>query len=202
LVLVFTPAVNPADSISLSFTSNHYITLNLLSTFMLQNRMGGQLDLFKEVKLEEPEPLTTVKVGNGAAQIPLRRKRREAISRLMKILADLEGKDIYIGSYDAGGRHFWLDNLKLPRLKLDFHPTRFRDDHNYIPSMIVLWGNRAAQVRIFTDHLVGRPGAGVSGLLALLTGLPQRLLGKPDRQLQVSLCLPAHHQIQRLKKGG
>jgi len=36
----------------------------------------------------------------------------------MKILAELEGEDIYIGSYEAGGRHFWFDNLKLQRLKL------------------------------------------------------------------------------------
>jgi hypothetical protein len=117
-------------------------------------RMVGQLDLFEEVKLEEPEPLTTVRVGNRVAQIPLRRKRKEAIKRLLEILTELEDKDIYIGSYDAGGRHFWLDNLKLPRLKLDFHPMRFRDDHNYIPSVIVLWGSRSAQVRIFTDYLV------------------------------------------------
>jgi hypothetical protein len=116
--------------------------------------MGGQLDLFEEVKLEEPEPLTTVRVGNRIAQISLRRKRREAINRLMEIIAELEGKDIYIGSYDSGGRHFWLDNLKLPRLKLDFYPVRFRDDQNYIPSVIVLWGNRSAQIRIFTDYLV------------------------------------------------
>jgi hypothetical protein len=116
--------------------------------------MGGQLDLFEEVKLEEPEPLTTVKVGNRIAQIPLRKMRWEAIGRLMEILSELEGKDIYIGSYDAGGRDFWLDNLKLPRLKLNFHPMRFRDDHNYIPSVIVLWDNRSAQVRIFTGYLV------------------------------------------------
>jgi hypothetical protein len=116
--------------------------------------MVGQLDLFEEVKVETPEPLTTVRVGNRVAQIPLRRKRREAIKRLMEILAELEGKDIYIGSYDAGGRHFWLDNLKLTRLKLDYHPYRYKDDDSYIPSVIVLWGNRSAQVRIFTDYLV------------------------------------------------
>ena len=116
--------------------------------------MGIQLDLFEEVKMEEPEPMTTVKVGNRVAQIPLRKMRKEAITRLMEILTELEGKDIHIGSYDAGGRHFWLDNLKLPRLKMDFYPIRFRDDHNYIPSVIVLWGNRSAQVRIFTDYLV------------------------------------------------
>jgi hypothetical protein len=116
--------------------------------------MVGQLDLFEEVKLETPEQTTAVRVGNRVAQIPLRRKRREAITRLMEILAELEGKDIYIGSYDAGGRHFWLDNLKLTRLKLDYHPYRYKDDVNYIPSVIVLWGSRSAQVRIFTDYLV------------------------------------------------
>ena len=118
--------------------------------------MTTQLDLFGESKVSvaEPEPMTTVRVGSRVAQIPLRRKRREALTRLLEILAELEGKDIWIGSYDAGGRHFWLDNLKLPRLKLDFHPFRFREDHNYIPNVIVLWGSRTAQVRIFTNYLV------------------------------------------------
>ena len=116
----------------------------------------AQLDLFGEAKVRvaEPEPMTPVRVGSREVQIPLRKKRREALTRLMEILTELEGKDIHIGSYDTGGRHYWVDNLKLPRLKLDFHPIRFRDDHNYIPSVIVLWGSRSAQVRIFTDYLV------------------------------------------------
>ena len=116
--------------------------------------MSGQLDLFEGVKLAEPEPLTTVKLGRKAAMIPLRMQRREAITRLMEILEELEGKDIHIGSYDAGGRHFWLDNLKLPRLQLEWHPTRYKNDQNYIPGVIVLWGSRSACVRIFTDYLV------------------------------------------------
>jgi len=36
----------------------------------------------------------------------------------MGILVELEGKDIYIGSYKAGSRDCWFDNLKLQRLKL------------------------------------------------------------------------------------
>ena len=116
--------------------------------------MSGQLDLFEGVKLVEPEPLTTVKLGRKEARIPLRKQRREAVTRLMEILEELEGKDIHIGSYDAGGRHFWLDNLKLPRLQLEWHPTRYKDDRNYIPGVIVLWGSRSACIRIFTDYLV------------------------------------------------
>ena len=118
--------------------------------------MATQLDLFGEAKVSvaEPEPMTPWRVGSRVIQIPLRKKRREALTKLMGILAELEGKDIYIGSYDAGGRHFWLDNLKLPRLKLDFFPFRFKDDTNYIPSVVVLWGSRSGQVRIFTDYLV------------------------------------------------
>ena len=61
-----------------------------------------QLDLFVGVKVAEPEPMTEVKLGRRSARIPLRRQRREALARLMEILAELEGKDIYIGSYDAG----------------------------------------------------------------------------------------------------
>ena len=115
-----------------------------------------QLDLFREAKveIEKPEPKTTVRLGKREALVPLRKQRREALAQLMDILADLEGKDIHIGSYDAGGRHFWLDNLKLPKLQLDWHPTRYGHDPNYIPSVIVLWGSRGACVRIFTDYLV------------------------------------------------
>ena len=116
--------------------------------------MVGQLDLFDGVKLAVPEPTTTVRVGRKTVQIPLRKKRREAITHLMEILEELEGKDIYIGSYDAGGRHFWLDSLKLPRLQLEWHPIRLKSDQTYIPSVIVLWGSRSACVRIFTDYLV------------------------------------------------
>jgi len=116
--------------------------------------MTGQLDLFDGVKLAKPEPTTTVRLGRKTVQIPLRKKRRQATRRLMEILEELEGKDIYIGSYDAGGRHFWLDNLKLPRLQLGWHPMRLKSDENYIPGVIVLWGSRSACVRIFTDYLV------------------------------------------------
>jgi hypothetical protein len=116
--------------------------------------MTGQLGLFEGVKLDEPEPNTAVRLGRKTVQIPLRKKRRVAIKRLMEILEELEGKDIHIGSYDAGGRHFWLDNLKLTRLQLEWHPMRLKSDEKYIPSVIVLWGSRSACVRIFTDYLV------------------------------------------------
>ena len=117
--------------------------------------MTTQLDLFgtAKVKVKEPEPVTTVRLGKREARVPLRKQRREALAKLVEILAELEGKDIWISSNDAG-RHFWLQDLKLPRLKLEFHPFRFKDDPLYIPSVIVLWGSRSAQVRIFTDYLV------------------------------------------------
>jgi len=114
------------------------------------------LDLFNEAKveIEKPEPMTEVRLGHRSARVPLRKQRRAALARLMDILAGLEGKDIYIGSYDAGGRHFWLDNLLLRRLKLEYHPFHLRDDTSFIPSVIVLWGSRSACVRIFADYLV------------------------------------------------
>src|SRR3989337_576785 len=87
--------------------------------------MTIQRTLFDDVKLEAPEPTTTVRLGKKAAQTPLRKRRRKAVKRLMEILEELEGKDIYIGSYDAGGRHYWLDNLKLPRLELEWHPHKY-----------------------------------------------------------------------------
>ena len=93
-------------------------------------------------------------IRTQAPRVPLRKQRRAALARLMDILADLEGKDIYIGSYDAGGRHFCLDNLLLRRLQLEYFPSRFRDDTDFIPSVVVLRGSRGGHVRIFTDYLV------------------------------------------------
>ena len=113
--------------------------------------MTTQLDLFREAKveIEKPEPKTTVRLGKREARVPLRKQKREAVARLKDILADLEGKDIYIGSYDAGGRHYQLDNLKLQRLQVDCFLGS-----GEVPSVIVLWGSRGACVRIFTDYLV------------------------------------------------
>ena len=111
--------------------------------------MTGQLDLFEGVKLAEPEPVTMVRLGRKTAQIPLRKQRREAIKRLMEVLEELEGKDIYIGSYNAGGGHFWLENLKLQRLYVEHISLG-----GILPSVIVLWGCRGSHVRIFTDYLV------------------------------------------------
>jgi len=115
-----------------------------------------QLGLFEEagVEVKEPEPMTPWQVGTRIIQIPLRKKRREACDELMEILEKLEGKDIYISSYNAGGQHFRLDNLKLSRLELDWYPPRFKSNGNYIPRVIMLWGSRSAQVRIFTNYLV------------------------------------------------
>jgi hypothetical protein len=110
-----------------------------------------QLDLFGGAKVEvkEPESVTTVRLGKREAHIPLKKRRREAIRRFLELLGELEGKDIWIGSYEAGGRHFWIDNLKLPRLQVE--RLSFGSD---IPSVIVLRGSRGAHVRIFTDFLV------------------------------------------------
>ena len=114
------------------------------------------LSLFEQagVEVAEPEPTTELRVGSRVVRIPLRKKRREACHRLMEILEELEGKDIYIGSYDAGGRHYWINNTKLGRLRLEWHPIRLRHDPNYLPTVIVLWGNRGGSVRIFTNYLV------------------------------------------------
>jgi hypothetical protein len=65
--------------------------------------MATQLGLFGEAKVEvrQPEPRTRVQVGTKIAQVPLRKKRREALQRLMEVLSQLEGKDVYISTYDV-----------------------------------------------------------------------------------------------------
>jgi len=114
-----------------------------------------QLGLFGDTKIESPEPKTEVRLGKRSVQYPLHKKRREAIARLGELLEQLEGRDIYVGSYEAGGRHFWLDTLKLGRLRVEGYPYTYkRDDPRYIPNVLVLRGNRGGHVRIFTDYLV------------------------------------------------
>jgi len=114
-----------------------------------------QLGLFEEAKveIEKPEPRTTVRLGKRGALVPIRKQRREAIAQLRDILADLEGKDVYVGTYDAGGRHFWLDNLKIQKLQVETFPSGSKAGE-YLPSVILLRGSRDACVRIFTDYMV------------------------------------------------
>lgn len=110
--------------------------------------MKGQLDLFGEAKVEveKPEPPTPVRVGSRVAQINLRKRRRQALVELMEILSELEGRDVYIGSYFGPHGHFWINHLKLGRMQLG----TFKGGDN-LPSVIVLWGSRGGSVRIFTD---------------------------------------------------
>lgn len=118
--------------------------------------MSVQPSLFEQadVKVEaaEPEPRTTVRVGTRVAEVPLRKRRREALEKLLPILEQLEGKDVYVGFCDGASGHFWFDHLKLGRLHADLIKGGSR-----LPGVIVLWGksNREAQVRVFTDQLVG-----------------------------------------------
>ena len=118
--------------------------------------MSTQLDLFKGTRVEvgRIEPVQTVTLGKRSAKIPLQKQRRGAIARLIEVLTELEGKSVYVGSYDAGGRHFWVGNLKLDRLSLDFYPPIYKADPDHIPGVIVMYGRRNACIRIFTDYLV------------------------------------------------
>jgi len=113
--------------------------------------VSTQMSLFQEAKVEvsKPEPKTRVQVGSRIAEIPLRKRRREALQKLMLILEQLEGKDVYIGSYWNSHNHFWANHLKLGRMKLE----TFKGGDNP-PAVIVLWGSRDASVRIFTEQLV------------------------------------------------
>jgi len=114
--------------------------------------MTTQLSLFKEAGgVEQPEPKTRIQVGSRVIEINLRKKRREALGKLGKVLDQLEGKDVYIGSYGGAYNHFWINRLKLGRLRVEMM-AGFRSPN--LPAVIVLWGNRDGSVRIFTDQLV------------------------------------------------
>ena len=103
--------------------------------------MTQQTSLFKKEDIKPIESKTVVRIGKREAQIPLRKKRREALGKLMEVLKKLEGKDIYIGTYGTSGNHFWLDGLKLSSLKVENMGSR---EDNFGAPVIVLWGNKGA----------------------------------------------------------
>lgn len=113
--------------------------------------MSTQLDIFTqaEVEVTEPEPKTEVRLGSRAARVNLAKKRRETLEKLMELLAQLEGKDVYIGHCGGNRTHFWIDNLKLGRMRIE-RPV-FGEE---VPSVVTLRGNRTGIVSIFTEQVV------------------------------------------------
>jgi hypothetical protein len=90
------------------------------------------------------EKKTTVRLGRHSAQVSLKKKRREATERLKEILAQLQGKDILVSQYCD---FWWYNALRLSRLKVSW--LNFRQ----LPDVVVLWGTRSQNIRIFLDHL-------------------------------------------------
>ena len=113
--------------------------------------MSTQLDIFAQADVEviEPEPKTAVRLGSRERRVNLAKKKREALKEFMELLGDLEGKDIYVGAYGGHGSHYWVDNLKLGRLRVEL--PMFVDKE--VPSVIILRGNRDGVVRIFTERV-------------------------------------------------
>jgi hypothetical protein len=111
--------------------------------------MPTQLSIFEEagVEVTQPEPKTAVRLGTRERHINLARKRREALKEFMGVLAELEGKDVYIGAYGGHGAHYWVDDLKLGRMTVE---SVFGDKE--VPGVIVLRGSRESSVRVFTDR--------------------------------------------------
>ena len=111
--------------------------------------MSTQLSIFEEagVEVTQPEPKTAVRLGTRERHVNLAEKRREALEEFMDVLAELEGKDVYIGAYGGHGSHYWVDDLKLGRMTVE---NVFGDKD--VPAVIVLRGSRGSSVRIFTDR--------------------------------------------------
>jgi len=112
--------------------------------------MSTQLSIFEEagVEVTKPEPTTAVRLGTRERHVNLARRRREALKEFMGVLAELEGKDVYIGDYGGHGSHYWVDDLKLGRMTVE---SVFGDKE--APAVIVLRGSRGSSVRIFTDRV-------------------------------------------------
>jgi hypothetical protein len=111
--------------------------------------VSTQLGIFEEAGVEviQPEPKTAVRLGTRERHVNLTKKRREALKEFMDVLAELEGKDVYIGAYGGHGSHYWVDDLKLGRMTVE---SAFGDRE--VPAVIVLRGTRGSSVRIFTDR--------------------------------------------------
>jgi hypothetical protein len=114
--------------------------------------MSTQLSIFEEagVEVTKPEPSTTVRLGTRERHVNLAKKRREALKEFMGVLAEFEGKDVYIGAYGGHGSHYWVDDLKLGRMAVE---SVFGDKE--VPGVILLRGPRGSSVRIFTDRVYG-----------------------------------------------
>ena len=104
-----------------------------------------QLYLIAREAIKPVEPRTTVRIGKKAAKVPLARRHREATEKLLALLAELEGKDILI-SYCGGSRsHWWFDDLRLNRLKVERGLSS--------AGVLVLRGTNHQNVRIFLNCL-------------------------------------------------
>ena len=116
-----------------------------------------QLGLFEKVNerriLEdaEPEPLSDVLLGGKTVQYPLRAIRREAIKKLLEALKPLEGKDVFVEFCGGSRSHFWVDNLRLSKMRVDI--PSYPLSPKTIPMTIWLRGNRNASVMISTECL-------------------------------------------------
>jgi len=112
--------------------------------------MSTQLSIFEEagVEVTKPEPSTAVRLGTRERHVNLARKRQETLKEFMGVLAELEGKDVYIGAYGGHGSHYWVDDLKVGRMTVE---SVFGDKE--VPGVIVLRGTRGSSVHIFTDRV-------------------------------------------------
>lgn len=78
-----------------------------------------QLGLFTEEEVRPAEPMTRVSLRRKSAQVPLRARHRQATAKLKEVLTSLEGNDILISYCGKSHSHWWFNDLKLSRLKMD-----------------------------------------------------------------------------------
>jgi len=113
--------------------------------------VSTQLDIFEQADVEVTKPeRTEVRLGSRKARVNLAKQRRETLEKLMELLAQLEGKDVYIGADGGNWSHYSVDKLKLGRMRIQV----FQCFDEKVPGVIALWGNRSGVVRIFTDQVV------------------------------------------------
>ena len=126
-----------------------------------------QMDMFTDpadqIVLNEPaaiaqrDGMRTLKTRYKSINIPVRRRRREAVKAFLPLLKEWVGTTLYVEPSHGSGEHYHCRNLRFDLVSVEFFPWDFKpeksDLEKELPSVIVLRGKKGGEIRIFTDYL-------------------------------------------------
>ena len=130
---------------------------------MVTKTMDMFTDPADQIILDEPaanaqrDGMRTLRTSHKNINMPVRRRRREALKILLPLLKEWEGTTLYVEPSYGSHRDFFAHNLRFDMVGVEFHPWGFNleksDLEKEMPSVIVLRGKKGGQIRIFTDYL-------------------------------------------------